>query len=152
GYRVADAARAASAGGPAHTADLAPIPCGTQHDRVQDEMPHTRAPGGDREAAEDPGGGVGGVGPEQSGPVMAAAMERDMRDRFLIALVLTIPVIVFAPLGYNTFSIRLVHSLTARNVIGLVLSAPVVWYAGWIFIAGAYTSLRSGALNMSVLV
>src|SRR5262249_13285774 len=39
-----------------------------------------------------------------------------------------------------------------RNLIGLVLSAPVVWYAGWIFIAGAYTSLRSRALNMSVLV
>src|SRR5262249_32777757 len=71
---------------------------------------------------------------------------------FLIALVLTIPVIVFAPLGYDTFGIHLVHSLTARNLIGLVLSAPVVWYAGWIFVAGAYTSLRSRQLNMSVLV
>jgi Cu2+-exporting ATPase len=33
-----------------------------------------------------------------------------------------------------------------------VLSTPVVWYAGWIFIGGAYTSLRSRALDMSVLV
>jgi Cu2+-exporting ATPase len=67
-------------------------------------------------------------------------------------LVLTIPVIIFSPLGYNTFAIRPVHSETARNLIALVLSTPVVWYAGWIFIGGAYTSLRSRVLNMSVLV
>jgi P-type Cu2+ transporter len=34
----------------------------------------------------------------------------------------------------------------------LVLSTPVVWWAGWIIIGGAYTSLRSHALNMSVLI
>jgi P-type Cu2+ transporter len=32
------------------------------------------------------------------------------------------------------------------------LSSPVVWWAGWIFIGGAATSLRHRALNMSVLV
>lgn len=87
-----------------------------------------------------------------SDPSTAAAMERDMRNRFFVALVLTIPVIVFSPLGYNTFAIRPVHSETVRNAIALVLSTPVLWYAGWIFIGGAYTSLRSRALNMSVLV
>jgi Cu2+-exporting ATPase len=152
GYRVAGEVRAASTGELAHDADLAPITCGTKHDRMQYEMPHTRAQDAHREPAEYPGGGMGGMDHDMSDPVMAAAMEREMRDRFLIALVLTIAVIVFAPLGYNTFAIRPVHSETARNVIGLVLSAPVVWYAGWIFIAGAYTSLRSRALNMSVLV
>jgi Cu2+-exporting ATPase len=34
----------------------------------------------------------------------------------------------------------------------LVLSTPVVFYASWIFIGGAYTSLRSRALNMNVLI
>jgi P-type Cu2+ transporter len=152
GYRVAGEVRAPSTGELAHDADLAPITCGTKHDRMQYEMPHTRAQEAHREPADYPGGGMGGMDHDMSDPVMAAAMERDMRDRFLIALVLTIAVIVFAPLGYNTFAIRPVHSATARNLIGLVLSAPVVWYAGWIFMAGAYTSLRSRALNMSVLV
>ena len=46
----------------------------------------------------------------------------------------------------------LIESLTARNVSMLVLSTPIVWYAGWIFIGGAYTSLRNRSLNMSVLV
>jgi P-type Cu2+ transporter len=152
GYRVAGELRAASTGELAHDADLAPITCGTKHDRMQYELPHTSAEDAHREPAEYPGGGMGGMDHDMSDPVMAAAMERDMRARFLIALVLTLPVIVFAPLGYDTFGIHLVHSLTVRNLIGLVLSAPVVWYAGWIFIAGAYTSLRSRALNMSVLV
>src|ERR687891_1746654 len=34
----------------------------------------------------------------------------------------------------------------------LVLSAPIFWYAGWVFIGGAWTSLRLRALNMAVLV
>jgi Cu2+-exporting ATPase len=152
GYRVEGEVRAASTGELAHDAELAPITCGTKHDRMQYEMPHTRAQEAHREPAEHPGGGMGGMDHDMSDPLMAAAMERDMRDRFLIALVLTIPVILFAPLGYDTFGIRPIHSEPARNLIGLVLSAPVVWYAGWIFIAGAYTSLRSRALNMSVLV
>jgi Cu2+-exporting ATPase len=87
-----------------------------------------------------------------SDPTMAAAMARDMRNRFFIALALTVPVIVFSPLGYSTFAIRPVNSQTARNAIALVLSTPVVFYAGWIFIGGAYTALRSRALDMSVLV
>jgi P-type Cu2+ transporter len=34
----------------------------------------------------------------------------------------------------------------------LVLSTPVVWWGGWIFIAGAVRSLRHRSLNMSVLI
>src|SRR5262249_2695257 len=152
GYRVEGEVRAASTGELAHDAALSPISCGTKHDRMQYEMPHTGAQDAHREPGEYPSGGMGGMDHDMSDPVIAAAMERDMRDRLLLALLLTIAVIVFASLGYDTFGIRPVHSLTARNLIGLLLSAPVVWYAGWIFIAGAYTSLRSRALNMSVLV
>ena len=87
-----------------------------------------------------------------SDPTVAAAMERDMRTRFFVALALTIPVVLLSPVAVNTFGIELVQSETARNWLMLVLSAPIVWYAGWVFIGGAYTSLRSRALNMSVLV
>ena len=89
---------------------------------------------------------------DMSDPTMAAAMERDMRNRFFLALALTIPVVLLSPLAVNTFGIELLDSDDARNWLMLVLSAPVVWYAGWIFIGGAWTSLRNRALNMSVLV
>jgi Cu2+-exporting ATPase len=42
--------------------------------------------------------------------------------------------------------------MNARNWLMLALSAPIVWYAGWIFIGGAWTSLRHRMLNMSVLI
>ncbi|MST32240.1 heavy metal translocating P-type ATPase [Acidimicrobiaceae bacterium USS-CC1] len=89
---------------------------------------------------------------DMSDPAMAAALEHDMRDRFLVAVALTVVVIVFSPLGYDTLRLRPVGSLNVRNVIALVASTPVVFYCGWVFIGGAYTSLRNRVLNMSVLV
>ena len=152
GYDTAGDDGRRSTGQLAHDTDMTPITCGTKHDRMQYEMPHTSATHVHREPGEHPHGGHGGMDHDMSDPVMAAAMERDMRRRFFIALALTIPVIIFSPLGHDTFGIRPVHSETARNLIALVLSAPVVFYAGWVFIGGAYTSVRSRALNMSVLI
>jgi len=92
------------------------------------------------------------MGHDMSDPGMAAAMERDMRTKFFIALVLTIPTVLYAPLGMNVFGVRLPTFGLDVNVIMLLLSTPVVFYCGWIFIAGAYHSLRRGVLNMSVLI
>jgi Cu2+-exporting ATPase len=89
---------------------------------------------------------------DMSDPGMAAAMERDMRTKFFIALPLTILTVLYAPLGMNLFGVRLPTFGLDINLIMLILSTPVVWYCGWMFIAGAYQSLRRGMLNMSVLI
>jgi Cu2+-exporting ATPase len=153
GYRCDGDPGGTTTGRLAHAAQLAPITCGTKCDRMQYELPHTRGHeehhDPSKEAADD---GHGGMSHDMSDPTMAAAMERDMRNRFFIALVLTIPVILLSPLAVNTFDLELIDSEDARNWLMLVLSAPIVWYAGWIFIGGAWTSLRSRALNMAVLV
>lgn len=80
------------------------------------------------------------------------AMERDMRNKFFIALLLTIPTVLYSPLGMNVLGVHLPTFGIDMNIIMLVLSTPVVFYAGWMFIAGAYHSLRRRALNMSVLI
>jgi Cu2+-exporting ATPase len=152
GYHTTDDHLSPSTGELAHRTDMTPVTCCTRSDRMQYELPHSVARHAHKDPAQYPHGGHGGMDHDMSEPTMAAAMEHDMRNRFLVALVLTIPVIIFSPLGYDTLAIRPVHSLTARNLIALVLSTPVVFYAGWVFIGGAYTSLRSRALNMSVLV
>ncbi len=93
-----------------------------------------------------------GMDHDMSDPGMAAAMERDMRNKFFLALVLTIPTILYAPLGQNLLGLRPPTFGLDPNGIMLVLSTPIVFYCGWIFISGAYYSLRRRMLNMSVLI
>src|SRR5207248_7214784 len=45
------------------------------------------------------------MGHDMSDPAMARAMEADMRNRFFVALVLTIPIILYSPLGMNLFKL-----------------------------------------------
>src|SRR5215218_717644 len=123
-----------------HGVDAQPISMGTKHDRMQYEMPATHADHGDH------------MGHDMSDPNMAASMERDMRNRFFVALVLTIPTVLYSPLGMNLLGLRLPTFGLGENVIMLLLSTPVVFYSGWIFISGSYYSLRSRTLNMSVLI
>jgi P-type Cu2+ transporter len=153
GYRCDGDPGGPTAGELAHTAQLAPITCGTKCDRMQYELPHTQAHQEHHDPSQEaPQEGHGGMSHDMSDPTMATAMERDMRNRFFIALALTIPVVLLSPLAVNTFGIELIGSHSGRNWLMLVLSAPIVWYAGWIFIGGAWTSLRRRALNMAVLV
>src|SRR5215203_7147301 len=123
-----------------HGVDAQPISMGTKHDRMQYEMPATPADHGDH------------ADHDMSDPGMAAAMERDMRNRFFVALLLTIPTVLYSPLGMNLLGVRLPTFGLGENVIMLLLSTPVVFYSGWIFISGAYHSLRRRTLNMSVLI
>jgi cation transport ATPase len=124
----------------------------TKHDRMQYELPHTHAGEQHHDPAhEAPHEGHGGMSHDMSDPTMAAAMERDMRNRFFVALVLSIPVFLPSPVTADFFGLEIIGSEAARNWLMLVLSAPVVFWAGWIFIGGAYTSLRRGP-QMSVLI
>jgi P-type Cu2+ transporter len=133
-----------------HDAQLAPICCGTKHDRMQYELPHSAAEHVHDET--EPTDEHAGMDHDMSDPKMALAMERDMRRRFFLALALSIPVFLLSPVTVDFFGLEIIKSESVRNWLMLFLSAPVVFYAGWIFIGGAYTSLRSRALNMSVLI
>jgi Cu2+-exporting ATPase len=153
GYGLVEDRDQRTTGQLAHSAQMTPITCCTKCDRMQYELPHTAAHEKHRHPAEGAAHhGHGGMDHDMSDPTMAAAMERDMRNRFFIALALAIPVVLLSPVAVNTFHIRIFDSEDLRNWLALVLSTPIVWYAGWIFIGGAYTSLRNRALNMAVLV
>lgn len=86
-----------------------------------------------------------------SNPEMAAWMEADMRRRFLISLLLSVPIVLYSPVTINFFKLRLPTPIPA-NWILLILTTPVVFWAGSIFLVGAYRSLQSRQLNMSVLI
>lgn len=83
----------------------------------------------------------------------AAAMERDMRNRFLVSLVLTVPVFLFSHLATQILGLHLMLPFgLSDKLLGFLLTTPVVIYGAWPFYVGARNGLRQGVLNMSVLV
>ena len=79
------------------------------------------------------------------------AMVRDMRNRFWVALVLTIPIFIYSPMAGlfkappPPFGLRL-------EVWLLILGSAAVLYPSWPFFVAATRALRNGVLNMAVLV
>lgn len=84
-------------------------------------------------------------------PQMAKAMETDMRRRFWISFLLSIPIFLYSPVGMNFFKLNLPAPIPV-NFLLFLLTTPIVFWAGSIFITGTYYSLKAKKLNMAVLV
>src|SRR5262245_7075332 len=81
------------------------------------------------------------------------AMERDMRNRFLVALVFTIPIVLWSMVGTELLGTELATPFGIdHDVWQFLLSLPVVLWASSIFFAGAIAALRARTLDMMVLV
>jgi Cu2+-exporting ATPase len=81
------------------------------------------------------------------------SMVRDMRNRFLLAAVLSIPILLWSPIGRDVLRFDLAAPFGLRDdVFSLILSLPVIFYAAWIFFDGAVRALRARTLDMMVLV
>ena len=81
------------------------------------------------------------------------AMVRDMRNRFLAAALLSVPILLWSPIGRDVLGFGVPAPLGLRDdVFALILSLPVVFYSGWIFFDGAVRALRARTLDMMVLV
>ncbi|HXH21666.1 MAG TPA: heavy metal translocating P-type ATPase [Dehalococcoidia bacterium] len=133
-----------------HVAQMAPV-MGTKHDRMQYEMPSLQAHA-DHETHHAEASSHAGMEHDMSDPRVAKAMERDMRNRFLVSLLLTVPTVLYSPLGKDFFGVDLPTGPLNNNWLLLIVSTPVVSWGGWVFLAGAVRSLRHRALNMSVLI
>lgn len=75
-------------------------------------------------------------------------MARDMRNRFLVALILAIPITIWSPLGHVVLGLNPPPVFGLRDdIFTLILSLPVVFYSAWIFFDGAYRALRAKTLD-----
>ncbi|WP_433249515.1 heavy metal translocating P-type ATPase [Streptosporangium sp. CA-135522] len=82
-----------------------------------------------------------------------AAMVADMRNRFLVALLFSVPIVMWSPIGTEVLGLDLpVPFGLRRDVWTLLLSLPVIFYSCRIFFTGAVRALRAGTLDMMVLV
>ena len=80
------------------------------------------------------------------------AMAADMRNRFAVAFIFAIPVFLYSQMG-TMFGTALQPPFGLnRNVFLFVFATLAIVYPGWPFYVAAVRALRSGVLNMAVLV
>lgn len=81
------------------------------------------------------------------------AMVNDMRNRFLVAAVLSVPIVLWSPIGRQVLHFTVPAPFGLRDdVYQLILSLPVIGYSARIFFDGAVRALRARTLDMNVLV
>jgi Cu2+-exporting ATPase len=78
-------------------------------------------------------------------------MVRDMRNRFLISLVFTVPIFALDPMGLAEPLIEPPFGLS-MNLTMFILASAAILYPVWPFVVAAWRALRNGVLNMAVLV
>lgn len=86
-----------------------------------------------------------------AGREMAKLMEEDIRNKFFFSLILTIPIVLYSPLGVNLLKISPPSPIPVPWLLFL-LTTPVFFYGGWIFLYSSYQALKGRTLNMAVLI
>jgi len=79
------------------------------------------------------------------------AMVRDMRNRFWISLVFTVPIFIYSPMG-NMFTPPAPPFGLKLDLWLFFLASAAILYPAWPFVIAAIRALRNGILNMAVLV
>ena len=86
-----------------------------------------------------------------AGREMARLMELDIRQKFSFALILSLPIILYSPLGKFIFGFQPPAPVPVPWLLFL-LTTPVFFYSGWIFLYSSFRALQQRTLNMSVLI
>lgn len=76
----------------------------------------------------------------------------DMLRRFVISAVLTLPVLIFSPIGAIFGFPEMPPFGISMGLWGFALGTPVVLWGGWPFISAAWRALRRGEVNMMTLI
>ena len=86
-----------------------------------------------------------------AGREMAKMMEEDIRRKFYFSLALTIPIILYSPMGRMLLGLNLPSPISIPWLL-FILTTPVFFYSGWLFLYSSYFALKKRDLNMSVLI
>ncbi len=138
---------------PAHVCDPLAMPStpGSSHGESHGTGAHEHhAPDGAGHQVMSPHGAMGHGG---HGGMSMDGMVADMRRRFIVAAVFSVPILLWSPIGRDVLGFKVAAPFGRRDdVWSLVLSLPVVLWASSIFFDGAFRALRARTLDMMVLV
>ena len=129
---------------PDHICDPMEEPTATRHGRHDEHAPVSAVAGHSPHEVMGHGG---------SGTMSMEGMVADMRRRFLVAALFSIPIVLWSPIGRDVVGFKVAAPLGLRDdVWSFLLSLPVIMYSCSIFFQGAYQALRARTLDMMVLV
>ncbi len=109
---------------------------------------HAKMSGGDHKMSAEDHAKMGGD--EHAGH--GKAMVDDLLRRFIVSIVLAIPVIAFSPMGALIGLPAMPPFGLSMGLWGFFLATPVVLWGGWPFISAAARALRHGEVNMMTLI
>ena len=118
----------ASAEHAGHTRAAVTEPAG--HAGAKDEMAHEMGHGGD---------------------MNMQAMVRDMRNRFWVCLLFSIPIFIYSPMGGLFTPPAPPFGLELNRWLFILATIAVIW-PSWPFFVAAWRAIQNGVLNMAVLV
>lgn len=78
-------------------------------------------------------------------------MVRDMRNRFIVSLVFTLPIFAMEPMGLGKPWFQPPAGVS-QDLAMFFLASAAILYPVWPFVVAAWRALRNGVLNMAVLV
>jgi Cu2+-exporting ATPase len=78
-------------------------------------------------------------------------MVRDMRNRFWISLVFSVPIFLYSPMGMGFVDLQPPFGMQL-NLFLFFLASAAILYPIWPFVIAAVRALHNGVLNMAVLV
>ena len=135
---------------PGHVCHPMEEPSPDGHAPHADHTAHAGHGGGEPAALPSPHDAMGHGG---HGGMSMADMVADMRRRFLIAALFSIPVLLWSPIGRDVLNFDVDAPFGLRDDVFMLLwSIPVIFYSAWIFFDGAFRALRARTLDMMVLV
>jgi Cu2+-exporting ATPase len=92
-----------------------------------DHATHHAGPQAGHDASHDPGAHTAHG---HHGGMSMGEMVGDMRRRFLVALIFSVPIFVYSPIAAEVFGLRPAAPFGIRtDVLSLLLSLPVVFYS-----------------------
>src|SRR5215813_7599503 len=121
-------------------APMPPEPMGVAAARPAGPAPHTH------EQAGEPPSDMG-----HGDHMHMHAMVRDMRNRFWISLVFSVPILLYSPIGRIFITLQPPFGMDL-NLFLFVLASAAIIYPVWPFVVDAVRALRNGVLNMAVLI
>ncbi len=77
---------------------------------------------------------------------------REQKNKFIVALVLTIPVAIMAMGGHLSPALERLFNFPGRAYVELALTTPVLFWAGREFFTGAWAAARHRSADMNTLV